>query len=97
MKSLADLKRDCQKYVWIMRGHSWFPSGKMLGVPRKIAKVQSNAFMFEPVAGSVHGSWLSWPKASQLKIVNKGVGLYEVEVGVRREPGLSILYSLEAI
>jgi len=44
--------------------HSWYPDGKLIGVPRRADKIQSTGFRFED------GSWLYIEKASYVKFVD---------------------------
>ena len=58
MKTFADIKRALQVGATVtMLAHDWFPTGKLINVPRKVVKTQSNAVQFEG------GSWLYWSKA----------------------------------
>lgn len=74
MKTLADVKRRAvvgaelvmEKYVV----HGQERNGPLVGVPRKIKRVQGNAIQFEPHAPGKDGSWLQWPKASDVRIVD---------------------------
>jgi hypothetical protein len=42
--------------------------GPLVGLQRKIKTVQTNAIQFEPHKPGSDGSWLQWPKASQVRI-----------------------------
>jgi hypothetical protein len=67
MKTFADVKRAMQVGVTVtMTKHDWYPNGTLIGVPRKVQKVQSNAVQFEG------GSWLHWPRASDVVPTDKG-------------------------
>jgi hypothetical protein len=44
----------------------------IIGVPRRVKKKQTNAVQFEPAAGRKDGSWLWWPKASNVIIAETG-------------------------
>jgi len=60
--TLADLKRIMQVGVTVtMLKHDWYPYGPLIGMPRKITKIQGNGGKFEG------GSWFYYPAARQLK------------------------------
>lgn len=62
---LADLKRIKLGQELTMVKHSWFPSSKLIGVKRKVTKVQSNAI-------GLDSSWLYFPPAKCLRGTKKG-------------------------
>lgn len=67
MKTFADVKRALQVGVTVtMVRHDWYPNGKLMNVPRKVIKVQSNGVQFEG------GSWLHFPKASDIAVHERG-------------------------
>ncbi len=70
MKTFADLKRRLVVGVTVtMTRHDWFPNGKLLGVPRKIAIQQTNAVAFESIEDpKKQPSWLYFKKASEFRI-----------------------------
>lgn len=75
MKTLADLKREAKNYTWEMYYNSWFggylkPGQKFYGLQRKVLKTQSNSLRLESPTSN-GGSWLDWPKASELTITDK--------------------------
>lgn len=49
---------------------------RLIGIPRKIDKVQSNAIRFEG------GSWLYFPLASQSQEIENGFIVWEIYEGV---------------
>lgn len=75
MKTLADVKRRAQvgttlvmeKYV--VNGREC--AGKIVGVPRKIISVHSSSIQFAPVDENSSGSWLYWPKAKDVRIIDE--------------------------
>lgn len=72
INSLAALKRYCKTgTVLTMVSHDWYPTGKLIGVSRKIIKVQTNAIALASDT-SEHGSWLQWPKASSMSFHPNG-------------------------
>lgn len=72
INSLAALKRHCQLGVTLtMVRNDWCSTGPLIGVPRKIISVKSNAIALEK-EGSERGSWLYWPKASEMQFTDKG-------------------------
>ena len=88
MNSLAQLKREAKKYYWTMEVNTLFPDGgKLIGLKRKIEHVQSNSIKFE------NGSWLDWPKASQLTIV-KNNGKLGIRINFEE---FYMFYNLELI
>jgi hypothetical protein len=67
MNSLAELKRRCTEGAELtMVHHGWFPDGKLIGLSRKIKRVQSNSIQFDPADEGSNGSWLDWPKAKDV-------------------------------
>lgn len=66
MKTFADLKRKLVVGVTVTMTHHWWEQGRspLVGIPRKITIKQTNALQFEG------GSWLFWPKATQINIIN---------------------------
>jgi hypothetical protein len=57
MKTFSDIKRKLVEgnSVTMIR-HDWFPTGKLIGLERKVIKRQSNAVQFDG------GSWLRLDK-----------------------------------
>lgn len=55
--TLNELKKDADKYIWILNQHTW--GHKAIGVERTVKIKQSNSIMFND------GSWLYYPKASE--------------------------------
>ena len=65
MKTFADIKRKFKENVVLTcYQHDVKNDFKFLNVPRKIAKLQTNAIMFEG------GSWLYYRKASDWVIID---------------------------
>ncbi len=70
--SLAELKRRLQVGTIVtMTQHSYDENimnrpTPLLDIPRKVKVVQSNAIQFEPHREGSSGSWLYWPKSSQV-------------------------------
>lgn len=62
MKTLADVKRRAVHGALLKLEDAAMRSHKYLGETRKIEKVQRNAVCFEG------GSWLEWPKASDVQV-----------------------------
>jgi hypothetical protein len=69
--SLAQLKRTAANYTWRMIRHSWYPQGALIGLERKVIKVQGNAIQFEPAPGKTEGSWLSWDSPARCYRINE--------------------------
>ena len=72
MKTLADLKRDCEKYKWFLVSNSWFPENKPdwhNANHRKVVIKQSKSIAFETLKGA---SWVNFPKAKNLIISPAG-------------------------
>ena len=59
--NLSQLKQHAQKYVFTMIRHDWYPDGKLIGIPRKVEKLQTNSMKFEG------GSWLDFRAAKNYK------------------------------
>jgi len=65
MSTLAELKRKLTLgAVVVMTRNDWFPNGKLIGISRKVIKVQTNAIQFEG------GSWLRFTKATDFVDIN---------------------------
>ena len=62
--SFADLKRKLTVGTVVTLVSTPFPH-KYVGVPRKIAKVQTNGICFEPALGNAQGGWLHWDKGAK--------------------------------
>lgn len=72
MKTFADLKRRLTPGVTVTMtkfvvGGVERP-GPLVGLPRKVKLVQTNAIQFEPHKEGSDGSWLYWPKAKDVTI-----------------------------
>lgn len=92
--ALAEVKRRCQVGVQLrIVDHHLLRSSDparvasaqaMLGVPRTIARVQTNGVWFEPSNPAVdkRRSWLVWPKASWVELTGGGFRLIEPGYGV---------------
>jgi len=66
MKTFADIKRKFKDNVVLTcYQHDFKNDFKFLNVPRKIAKLQTNAIMFEG------GSWLYFGKASSWIVIDE--------------------------
>ena len=91
MKTLADLKRNANKFQWSLVKNSWFD-----GIPehqkayRDIGTVQTQRFtLLTNKDGELIESWMDWPKANELTIipvVAHGVNM-GYEVIINRETG----------
>ena len=70
MKSLAAIKRRAQVgTVMTMTYHEiYIARNNLVGNPRAVKTVQSDAIQFEPHKPDSDGSWLYWPLASKIKI-----------------------------
>lgn len=69
-KTAADIKRALEVGATVtMVRHDWYPQGKLMGVPRKVIKKQSNGVQFEG------GSWLHWPPASDIAVCEEGFAI----------------------
>ena len=63
MRNLTDIKRRLKVgNIVTMTQHDNYPHGELIGVPREIEHVQSNAIRF------TGGSWLYWPRAKDITI-----------------------------
>jgi hypothetical protein len=71
MKTFTDIKkRFVLGQSLTMLEHSSPLAGGLVGIPRKIKTVQSNAIQFEPHVEGKQGSWLQYPKASAVTILD---------------------------
>lgn len=70
MKTLADLKRNADKYLWSVNFNSWFKEIALHQREfRSVAIKQSNSIGFATIIkGENKISWMDWPKASELEI-----------------------------
>lgn len=60
-KTLADVKRHLEVGATVtMVRHDWYPNNKLMNLPRKVVKKQTNGVQFEG------GSWLMFPPASDV-------------------------------
>lgn len=72
MKTFADVKRRAivgatlTMTQYVVNGK--LANGPLVGLPRKIKLVQTNAIQFEPHKPGSDGSWLFWTKASEVTI-----------------------------
>ena len=74
--TLASLKRTIQVGdVLTMTHHDWFPTGKLIGLPRKVVHKQDNAIQFEG------GSCLRWPEAKLYVPTSDGFAIILDDVG----------------
>lgn len=65
MKTLADLKRKLAIGTkLIMVTHDWYPTGKLIGLKRKIIEKNTVGIYFEG------GSFLSYPKATEVEFIS---------------------------
>lgn len=69
--------------------YSLYQPNKLVGVPRKIIKMQSNAMKFEG------GSWLYFPKASE--IVSEGEKSFSVLTEVENKIYKTLTYKLDEV
>lgn len=94
MKTAADIKRRALLGAVItMTHHGWFPNGDLIGVPRPVILVQSNAVAFTPVEG--HGkSWLYWPPAKELRVT--GPDSFDVMLGETWDKFMSYTFAEKA-
>jgi hypothetical protein len=77
IKSFAELKRRLRPGVTITMVRRDYPPLKGIGIdatgiPRKVVVAQSNAVAFESVRGDGKPSWLYWPKASEVELLDDG-------------------------
>lgn len=74
MKTLADLKRNAANYKWELMHNSWFPNSNKLKYPRIVTMTDSVKIGLGTVMedGEVKTSYLEWPKAKELTIVDHG-------------------------
>lgn len=72
MKTLADIKRRATVGTtltmthFVVRGIE--KNGPLVGLPRKVKRVQGNGIQFEPHKDGSEGSWLWWPSAKEISI-----------------------------
>ena len=79
MKTLADIKRRaCRGAALTMTYHSWFPTGKLIGLLRVVSKTQGNAIVLAQPDQGV-GSWLYWPPAKEVRVT--GPDTFDVMLG----------------
>ena len=102
MESLAQLKREAKNYTWKQVFNSWTGGElkyghKLFGLDRKIIKQQSNALQFDG------GSWLEWPKASELTFIHDLEGipakvvLKKIRIWLDKEKNEFMTYELSPI
>lgn len=66
IETVAALKRALTiGTIVTMVGHDWYPSGKLIGLARKVASVDSVKVGFAREHGSVSYMW--WPRAAHYK------------------------------
>lgn len=85
MKTFADVKRRLVEGATLtMVRHDWLPNGKLIGLPRKIIKRQTDAIQFDG------GSWLQFPPAKEVRIL--GDNEFAVQLSPEREPDKLMAY-----
>lgn len=84
MKTLADLKRNANKFQWSLIKNSWFGAipEHQLGF-RDVGTMKTIEFsLLTNKNGELTDSWIEWPKASELtmhKVIAHGICMgYEV-------------------
>ena len=91
MNTFADLKRRLVKGTKLtMVRHDWYPNGKFMNVERTVIKAQGNAIAMAVDVEDENGSWLYWPKASEVKIT--GPDTFLIELTTQREAGVKAKY-----
>lgn len=75
MKTLAEIKRRAVvgsqlTLVSYKINDVEAPVCKVRGITRRVKTVQTNQIQFEPHTQGARGSWLDWPKASEVKILD---------------------------
>ncbi len=72
MKTLADLKRDCDKYEWSLVHSSWYVQvPEHLYQWRRISKKQTNGIFLRTFTGNkicIRHTWFKFPYAKELSI-----------------------------
>jgi hypothetical protein len=73
--SLADLKRRLAVGTTVtMIEHSWYPTGPLIGVPRKVVEVHPTYVVFaNPETGQ--SSRLDFPLSSHLEVTDDGFNI----------------------
>ena len=82
MKTLADLKRNANKYTWALTKNSWYETiPDFQAQPRKVATIQSSKFSLLTLKNGVESeSWIDWPKAGELEIKHYGLSVYDITI-----------------
>lgn len=96
MKTLTELKRTLKPGQYLtMRACNF--DNKLVGIKRKITKVNSEGFALETVKnnGSICNSHMDWPKATGFKLIDDG--LFEFRFTYDTLKTDSFLYHLEQI
>lgn len=108
-KTLAELKRTADKFIWTMTFHSWAGGivvngnlgstvlkgpAKLVGTPRKVVVKRTNAIGFEPLAGQSGPSFLQLNGAKGFKFEGNKI---TVDLGNEGSFNEVMVYELEAL
>lgn len=87
MKSLAELKRTLKPGTIVtMVSNDWYPHSQLIGTPREIALVQSNAIAFKTESTVSGKSWLYFDRGAK-NFVFDGTNRFSVILNPTDEPG----------
>lgn len=80
MKTLADLKRNADKYEWKLLENSWFeripPHQKEW---RRVSRTMGDKFALETIKdGEKIDSWVSYPRSTELEIIDNEDATFDV-------------------
>lgn len=82
MKTLADIKREANKYEWSLTSNSWYQSvPEFQSAWRKVSRLQSNRLALKTLKdGTESDSWIDFPKASEITIQHNGLSSYTLTI-----------------
>lgn len=73
MKTLSDIKRRCVVGQKLQLTYHWINNPNLplqVGAIRSIQKSLATKTQFSPLPNKTEGSWLAWPKASDVKVIS---------------------------
>ena len=101
MKTLADLKRNADKYEWYLMENSWFKNvAPHLATWRKVGRIESRRLtLLTERDGKTFESWLDFPKAKELEILAQDYGKYILifKMQCEHNPEHIMIYHLKPI